>query len=264
MATITHHRPVPLWRTTYRRALREILRFVLVVIAVPLIVPIFMLTVFARVYLTMLKTTTFGDQVTSYVQYIAPAALLMAMMLSATSAVSVAVERQTGFYDRMRISPAGPRVSNLSRRLADATKLAAFALILILVSRLSGAAIENWPLVLVLGTVLPASWGFAYGGLGFAACLWTGKPQISEAVLPFFFPLLFISSAFAPRSALPTWMSNLAAWNPLTYLSDAIRSAYVGDLDGGALARAVLSIVIVGAVAQVLIFVAEQRIARRA
>lgn len=244
----------------YRRAVRETRRIILVVTAVPLIVPIFMLVVFSRVFAPIVDNAGFAEAV-NYVTYIAPGALLMAVMLSATGAVSVAVERQTGFYDRMRLSPMGPRFSNLARRVADGTKLFLFALVLVLVSWMAGADIENWALVLLMGTVLPALWGFAYGGISFAVCLRTGKAELAEAILPAFFPLLFVSSAFVPIDLLPGWMATIARYNPLTYLCDTIRNAYLGQVEFAPLAWALLSIVLLAGLTQVLIMRAERKVA---
>ncbi len=251
---------VPVFPTMYRRAVRETRRIILVVIAVPLIVPIFILTVFSRAFAPIVRHAGFPGT-DNYVQYIAPGAILMAVMLSATAAVSVAVERQTGFYDRMRISPRGPRYSNLARRVGDGTKLFLFALVLVVVSWLAGAQIRNWALVLLLGTFLPALWGFAYGGIAFSVCLRTGKAELAEAILPLFFPLLFMSSAFVPVSLLPGWMATIARLNPLTYLCDTIRNAYLGRFQARPLLLALLSIAVLAAVTQLLVVQAEKKAA---
>ena len=246
--------------TMYRRAVRETRRIILVVTAVPLIVPIFMLVVFSGVFAPIMGSAGFAGA-PNYVTYIAPGATLMAVMLSATGAVSVAVERQTGFYDRMRISPRGPRYSNLARRVADATKLFMFALVLVIVSWLAGASTELWVQALVVGTVLPTLWGFVYGGISFALCLRTGKAELAEAVLPAFFPLLFVSSAFVPVALLPDWMATIARYNPLTYLVDTIRQAYLGAIQASSLGWAILSIVLVGIASQLLVMRAERKVA---
>jgi ABC-2 type transport system permease protein len=244
----------------YRRALRETGRIILVVAAVPLIVPVFMLVIFSRVFAPIITNAGFARGA-NYLTYMAPGTLLMAVMLSTTSAVSVAIERQTGFYDRMRIAPAGPRHSNLARRAGDATNRLGYTLVLILVSWMAGADIKNWALVLVMGTLLPVLWGFAYGGISFALCLRTGKAEIAEAILPAFFPLLFVSSAFVPIDLLPDWMETVARYNPMTYLCDTIRDAYIGRVEEVTLGRAVLSIVLLGVVTQVLVTQAERKVA---
>ncbi len=247
--------------TMFWRAVREARRIVVVVIAVPLVVPIFMLTVFSRVFTAIVEVPGFqGGE--SYVQYIAPGAIMMAVMLSGTAAVSVSVERQSGFYDRMRIAPMGPRWSNLARRIADSVKLLAFAFVLVIVSWLSGAPIRDWALVLTLGTVLPALWGFAYGGIAFAACLRTGRAEVENALFPLFFPLLFMSSAFVPPILMPDWLAQIARYNPLTFLSDAIRGAYMGRVDLEPLTLALISVLLLTALTQAFVVSAERSILR--
>lgn len=245
--------------TMYRRAVRETRRIIVVVTAVPLIVPIFMLVVFSRVFAPIMGTAGFTGA-PNYITYIAPGTILMAVMLSSTGAVSVAVERQTGFYDRMRISPRGPRYSNLARRVADGTKLFLFAVVLVIVSWFAGASHQHWFPALLLGTVLPTLWGFAYGGIAFSVCLRTGKAELAEAILPAFFPLLFVSSAFVPVSLLPGWMAAIARYNPLTYLCDTIREAYAGDVRFSSFAWAMVSIVVLAAATQLLVMQSERKV----
>lgn len=249
-----------LFFTALRRSLREFRRLILVVVAVPLIVPIFVLTVFSRVFEAVIQIPAFEGG-TSYAQYVVPAALLMSVMLSATAATSVAVERQSGFYDRMRISPRGVRSSNSARRLADGLKVGGFAFVLIVISWFNGAKIESWPLVLVLGVGLSVLWGIAYGGMAFAVSLRSGRPEAAEAVLPLFFPLLFMSSAFLPLPLLPSWMQTIARYNPLTYLSDTMRNAYMGQLDWAALGWSMVGIAVLGALTHVSVRAAEVRAA---
>ena len=41
------------------------------------------------------------------------------------------------------------------------------------------------------------------------------------------FPLLFLSSAFLPLEALPSWIQTFARFNPVTYGVDAARSLMI-------------------------------------
>lgn len=254
--------PLGLFLTMYLRALRETRRIVLAVASVPLLVPIFMVIVFGPAFANILQATGLSGA-SSYVQYIAPGAILTAVMLPATAAVSVTIERQTGFYDRMRLSPMGPRLSNLARRAADTTKLVGFATVLVLVSWLAGAEVGSWPLVILLGIGLSALWGFAYSGLSFAVCLRSGRAEFAEAILPAFYPLLLVSSAYVPLSQLPEWMRTLATYNPLTYLADTIRGAYIGHMETRSLMIALASTLALIAIGQFLTARAERAVATR-
>ncbi len=248
----------------YKRALREAKRIPITTVIIPLVLPLFMVTIFAHVFARITSVSGFrsGSQ---YVAYVAPATILMASMLgSATAAVSTAVEIQTGFFDRMRTSPAGAVPSMLARRFADATRLAVFAIILALVAWAEGMPISNWFLGLLVAAALAALWGLAYGGLALAACVRTGSAELANALLPLFFPILFMSTAFVPLPLLPHWLQGIARWNPASYIADAIRVALIqGRVDGGTIWRAALGIFCVALATQFLIWRAGQWLGRR-
>jgi ABC-2 type transport system permease protein len=245
----------------YRRAVREALRVATATIFVPLVLPLFMLFIFARVFASLVNVPGFshGGQ---YSAYIAPAVILMGAMLgSPTAGVSTAVELQTGFFERMRLSPAGCNPSLVARRLADCTRLAFFAVVLILAARLDGVPIHNWPMAVLLTVGLSAWWGVSYGGLSLSACLRTSSAETSQALVPLFFPILFMSTAFVPMKLLPGWLQPIARYNPVTYLSDTIRQAFAGHVLAGSFWRAVFGTVCVMLLTQFLVRRARARLA---
>jgi ABC-2 type transport system permease protein len=243
--------------TCYRRVLREFLRLPLSVFVIPLVLPIFVVTMVGRVYADVMHLGGVGW----YPTYLIPAAVLMAAMLgSGTAGVTTAIDRQTRFYDRLRISPLGARYADFGRRLADMTRLAAFAVVLLLVAALNGSQIESWPLAIVLSAGFAALWGFAYGGLSFAVCLRTGSAEISQALIPLFFPVLFASNAVMPTDLLPDWLAGIAAYNPLTYIAEAIRAGVDGRADGSAIAIGLAGTAALAAVTQSLIWNARRHV----
>lgn len=64
-----------------------------------------------------------------------------------------------------------------------------------------------------------------------------------------------------PKDLLPAWMQHFATYNPLTYLSDAIRGAYLGHILARPLLLALLTTVALGVATQLLIVGAERKIA---
>jgi ABC-2 type transport system permease protein len=246
--------------TFYARALREVRRVPLATVVVPLAVSVFMLTIFARVFSGIVELEAFEG--VQYSFYVTPAAIVMAVMLgSATAGVSTAVERQTGFYDRMRITPVRELASLRARRLADATRLAGFAVVLLVVARIDGVEIRDWPLAIAVACGLGAAWGVAYGGLALAACLRTASAETAQGMAPLFFPILFMSTAVMPAELLPSWLASIADYNPVSYICDAMRAANAGHLDEAALAKAAAGIVALGAVTQFLVVRARAAIA---
>jgi len=53
-------------------------------------------------------------------------------------------------------------------------------------------------------------------------------------------PLIFLSSALVPREIMPSWMSFLAQFNPMTYAIDVVRGLILGGWMWGQLAQVIL------------------------
>lgn len=246
-----------LW-ACYWRVIREFVRIPLSVFVIPLVLPIFIMTIMARVYAQVATFAGTGW----YPTYLVPACVLIAAMLgSGTAGVTTAIERQTRFYDRMRISPAGPRPGHIGRRLGDVSRLAAFGALLIVIARLNGSEIADWPLTLALAAGFAGFWGFAYGGLSFSLCLRTGSAEISQALIPLFFPVLFMSTAVMPSELLPHWLATVAKYNPLTYIASAIRGGIYGYTDTHAILIGLAGTAALAAVTQTLVWSAARRVA---
>ena len=87
-----------------------------------------------------------------------------------------------------------------------------------------GAGMEAGPLGFVLILLLGGAFGIAYAGIGLSIALRTGNAQASQAGFLIFFPLLFLSPAFAPKSVFAGWLKFLATINPVTYILEGMRS----------------------------------------
>ncbi len=242
----------------YRRAIREVTRVFITTTLVPLVLPVFMLVIFSRVFAAVVTIHGFRGSA-GYATYLVPAVILMAVMLgSPTAGISTAVELQTGFFDRVQISPVGTAPNLTARRLADATRLGLFAVVLMIVARLDGVAVANWPLALFLAIALGAWWGVAYGGIALAVCLRSGSAETAQALVPLFFPILFMSTAFMPMALLPGWLQAIAHVNPVSHLCDGIRAALAGRWDGRALAEGAAGTAVLTLATQTLVWVAQK------
>lgn len=252
----------------YRRSLRELVALGPQTVVAPLVLPSFFLLVysglfsevFARLNVHIVGAPGFGPR-TAYVQYLIAAPIVMSALLATASAgIGVAVERQLGFYERMEVSPLGPTISQIGRRLGDGTRIALFVIILTFVGWAAGARITNWPLALGITVPLAVALGMAYGGLAFSLCLRTGSAEAAQAVTPLFLPVLFMSTAFVPLALVPHWLHPIVEYNPLSSVCGAIRMAYAGQLSLDDLLKSAVGIVILGALTQMLIVRAERRV----
>jgi ABC-2 type transport system permease protein len=78
-----------------------------------------------------------------------------------------------------------------------------------------------------------------------------------------FFPFLFLTSSYVPRSQLSGWLDTVAGLNPVTYLLEGLRSLVMLGWEWDELGKALVAIAVVAAVSMSLCFAALRgRIAR--
>jgi len=115
---------------------------------------------------------------------------------------------------------------------------------------------ESGPLGAVVFVLIAGLFGLAYSGIGMSIALRTGSVQAAQAGFLIFFPLLFLSPAFAPKEVFSGWLEVLATLNPVTYILEGLRSLVLVGWDFEALAYALLSILGLGALTMTLTLLA--------
>ena len=78
-----------------------------------------------------------------------------------------------------------------------------------------------------------------------------------------FFPFAFLTTSTLPREALTGWLDTVAAYNPVTYLLEALRSLIIEGWVWEDLAIGVLAIAGVGVVSMSMCFAALRGRVRR-
>lgn len=255
----------------YLRSLREMYALRNQTLIAPIIAPLFIMLIFSGLYSEVFAIIDFRnpnlpgfDGDARYIQYFIAAPLLMATFWgTSSSGIGVAVERQIGFYDRLRTSPLGTLPAQLGRRFADGTRVVGFVLILSFVAFIAGLKVPDWPLA--LGVTLPVlvGLGVAYGGIAYSICLRTGSAESTQAVTPIFLPFLFTSNAFIPVELAPHWLQPLMVYNPLSPICTLVRSAYSGMLNGSSLIASLSIVLVLALTSQVLIFAADRKVGLR-
>ena len=76
---------------------------------------------------------------------------------------------------------------------------------------------------------MAALWSLAFAGFAYAIALKTGNPAAVNSTFLLFFPFLFLTSSYVPRSQLSGWLSTVAGFNPVTYLLGGLRSLVIGN-----------------------------------
>jgi ABC-2 type transport system permease protein len=249
---------------TYYLGLRTTRRFIRVPANFISIIffPLIQLLVFSQLYQDIVQLPGFGGQ-SSYLAYLAPGQVAFtAFMAVAWSGYGLLVEYRTGYVDKLRASPIR-RWSILAAEMVPLFfQAAVMSAIVLIISLLLGATIATGigGFLLILG--LAGLFGMALAGASFIPALITKSEQATSTFSLLLFPLMFASTAFVPEALMPDWLRVVNAWNPITYLIEAIRSLMVSGYDWNAIGSAVLATVAIGVVLQAATLWAFARLAR--
>jgi ABC-2 type transport system permease protein len=156
---------------------------------------------------------------------------------------------ETGFLNRLALTPLRG-AALLSGLLAGVGVLGVLqGLTYITVGLIAGAGVAAGVpgvLVILLFSILLT---VGFGSIGLFAALRTGSGEAVQSLFPVFFVFLFISSMALPRNLIQTdWFREIATYNPVSYLIEAIRSLLITGWDGEALALGFAVAIAVGTI----------------
>ncbi len=160
-----------------------------------------------------------------YLTFVLPGVCVMTVLFGASQAgIDLVRDLQTGFAQRMVRSTAHPGWILGGKLAADVARFLAQALVVGFLGKLLGAKLWiDWGAVLAAGLGL-ALFAVAYGSLSCWIALRTRAPEsMAVFVHVLNMPLLFTSTALVPARQMPSWLADVAAWNPLSLVADALR-----------------------------------------
>jgi ABC-2 type transport system permease protein len=198
--------------------------------------------------------------VDSFLDFMLAGAMIQSVMLAGNSGgIALAVDIEMGFTDRLLAAPIS-RFAMVLGRLAGTAVLSAFAAIWFLaVGLIFGAHIEEGlpgVLLMILFVVLA---GVAFGGIGAAVALRTGRASVVQGLFPLVFVILFLSSAFFPDGLMVEPAATVAKYNPLSFIVEGIRDPVISSLSWDAFWKAIGSLALVGGLSIWLSALALQR-----
>jgi ABC-2 type transport system permease protein len=200
------------------RALRQIPREPASVLPAVL-VPAF----FYTVNLGALENVARGAPGFSYKAFLIPMAIAFAVT-GMSRAPTLVTDIQGGYFDRLCMTPIRRIALLLGLMVADIVVIVALCLPVLAIGFAVGVRfVTGVPGVLAF-IGFSALWGFVFAGLPYAVALKTGSPAAVNASFVIFFPLFFLSDAVLPKQVLTGWFSDIATFNPITYLLGALRS----------------------------------------
>ncbi|NCQ16586.1 ABC transporter permease [Candidatus Falkowbacteria bacterium] len=191
-----------------------------------LFMPLMFLVIFGAGLSKTLATGNFG---VDFTQFMYPGIIAMSVMSVAFfSTISTVWDREFGFLKEILVAPVS-RVAVAFGKTLGATTIASIqALILLILAPLIGVAIHVAVIPqLVIFMLLLA---FAISGMGLLiSSLMKTTESFGLVMQVLIFPMFFISGAFFPLTAVPSWMLALSYVNPLTYGVDAMRQIILGN-----------------------------------
>ncbi|MBK1783038.1 ABC transporter permease [Prauserella cavernicola] len=226
--------------TVFSRELRPVLRDPFSVIF-SMLQPLLFLALFAP----LLPDTGGG----SALQWFVPGIVVMSCLFgtSATGA-NLLFEIQTGSHERMLVSPLRRPALIVGRALKEIVPMLVQAAVIVLITLPFGFTLHVGGALLAL--VVLALFSVGLGSLSYTLALAARNKEwmfwaVQQTLL---FPLLLLAGILLPIDNAPGWLRTASQLNPLTYVVDAVRVLFNGEVFSATVGYGVLAAFAVGAV----------------
>ncbi len=165
----------------------------------------------------------------SYVDFLVPGFIVTSVLFAgAGAAAGVAEDIDEGVFDRLRSLPSPKAAAMAGRSVAD-TLVAAWSLaITILLGFAVGFRIHGGVGSALVAYGLCVLFAFAFAWVFIVIGLVAGNAQAAQGMSLLVFPLTFVSSAYVPVATMPSWLRPFAEHQPLTLMTNAVRSLTQG------------------------------------
>ena len=192
-----------------------------------------------------------GAEGFSYRNFQLPTAIIFAVT-GISRATALVTDIQTGYFDRLLLSPVRRLPLLLGLMVADFMLVVALCVPVLILGLLVGVTFATGVLGVIAFVLIGALWGLAFTGFPYAIALKTANPAAVASSFLLFFPFAFLTSSTVPLENLTPWMRSIARFNPITYVLEGMRSLLSEGWDFSAIGKALLAIVILGSVSQAM------------
>jgi ABC-2 type transport system permease protein len=185
--------------------------------------PIIFLLLFTQLFSKLAQLPNLGAS--SYLLFATPGILLQNAFGSALqSGTSIVLDLDTGFLQKMLVTPVSRYAILLGRLTSDAFRVVVQSMIILALAYALGASVVTGIGGIVLMLITVAFFGLAWSGISLAIGLKTRSSETVFAIGGFLtFPLLFMSTALTPVNFMPGWIQTVSAFNPISYTVNAVR-----------------------------------------
>ena len=225
MSTLVVHSGLLTWR-----AVRALMRQPVFAV-ITLIQPIIWLLLFGALFSSVVQIPGFSTG--SYLEFLTPGVVAMTALFSAAWAGTVYIEDMgRGVMDRLLASPVR-RAAMMNGTLAYQSLVSLVQTVVILViAFVAGARFAGGLTGLVVTAVAAALLTVVFAALSNAVALLARQQEALIGISQLLsLPLVFLSSAVMDPALAPSWLAQVARFNPLDWAVVASRSALGGSPD---------------------------------
>jgi ABC-2 type transport system permease protein len=200
-------------------------------IAISLIQPVVWLLLYGALFKKIVEIPGFGAD--SYIDFLTPGVVVMTALFSAGwSGMGLIEDVNRGVVDRFLVSPASRSSLIWGVIVQNGIVAVVQALIIIVLGLIIGADYPGGVPGLIALIVASVLLGAGFGGLSNAIAILSRKEETMIAASNFvLLPLTFLSSVFMAQALMPTWMQDVAKYNPVNWAVQAGREALTTSAD---------------------------------
>ena len=225
----------------------------------PLAISIFFLVIYES---TLGRAASFIPNLSgnSYLGFILPLSIVSSSLSGAgISAQNLVRDIETGYFDKLLLTPVSRTALLLGPILAGALILGLQATIVVTVALVMGltSATGVAGLATIIGLAILLGTGFA--GFTVSAALGSGNAAATQGAGFIFFPLTFLTASFVPLELLDGWLATAAKLNPITYVLEAMRATLNSGWDGALIGQGIAATLILAALMYGLAIAALRR-----
>jgi ABC-2 type transport system permease protein len=199
-----------------------------------LVQPVIWLLLFGQLFHSVIRIPGFDSRSGSYLEFITPGIIVMTALFSSCWAGTVYIEDMNrGVMDRLLASPVRRGAMMAGTLAYQATTTTAQTVVVFAIAYASGARFHGVGLVVTL--VAAALISMIMASLSNALALLLRQQEALIGVSQFLvLPLQFLSSAIMDTRLSPSWVRDVARYNPIDWAVVSSRQALSGETAWGA------------------------------
>ena len=177
----------------------------------------------------------------NFINFILPVSIVSASLSGAASGIYLVEDIESGVFKRYQSMPISRWAIILAPMNVGALRVLLQSGLILFIGIIIGAdpVVGNIGFLIVLSIAF--IWGMGFAGYSVAAGVKSGSSQGAQAATFLFFPAIFLAPTFVPREALKGWLETAAAYNPTTYVIEAMRAVMVDGWELDVLFRGYLA-----------------------